>query len=117
MGSNISKSPVRFNGDTACLFSCKSYYLLIYETRENAAAAAGDLPAAAVRPTMAKYWSDYWSKWLNSKVLYSQPGEIIFLIRKEFVENKELWFVIIGEKVGWIITYAWLNMTPYNDDL
>ena len=50
----------------------------------------------------AKYYSDYWSKELNSKVTYSNPEEIIFLMRKEFVGYDEFWFVIIGEKVGWI---------------
>ena len=99
-------------------FICKDYCLLIYETKDHATSAAvmaaAAFGASAAVAGVAKYYADHWSKPLKSKVLYSNPGDIIFFIRKEFVKEDEFWFVIIGEKVGWIIVRDWMKIEELN---
>jgi hypothetical protein len=92
-------------------FVCKDYFLLFYETREDALAAT----AADSGRCGSTSWSraaaaeaNYWSKELNSRVTFSNPGEPIFVIRKD----EEYWNVIIGERIGWIIVKDWLEIKP-----
>ena len=78
-------------------YICEKYYLLIYETKENAVAAPSMAAAA---------WPEYWSKELNSRVSFSNPNEPIFLVKNE----GKYWNVIIGERGGWIIVEDWLRL-------
>ena len=106
-------------------YVCEDYFLLIYETKENAAAgrampgwvdpAAVAVATAAVAgrlvlrggvPLYGEAAAEYWSKRLNSRVLFSNPNEPIFLIKKE----DKYWHVIIGERVGWIIAEDWIGI-------
>jgi len=105
-------------------YACEKYYLLIYETKKIAAWAkatpspcsawtAAEVAVAAETAVVAvvAVAAEYWSKRLNSRVLFSNPGEPIFLIKKE----DKYWNVIIGEKIGWIIADDWLGLKLLNE--
>lgn len=108
--------------NTNPFYICQKYCLLIYETRERAAATSktamerahsGDIversgvaywgpdPERAVRVT-----ADFWSQYLKSKVIFSLPKEPIYVISKDH----HYWHVIIGNKFGWIIVRDWLQI-------
>lgn len=105
-------------------YVCEKYYLLIYETKQasdkalaattlaadrSGLLAQGAAFAASASLTAAGGVSlgDHWSEKLKSKVLYSNPREPIFVIKKE---EERFWNVIIGEKIGWIIVQNWLEI-------
>lgn len=44
----------------------------------------------------------YWSQKLNTNVSYTIPEDIFFVIEKQ----EKYWFVISGEKIGWIIVHS-----------
>jgi len=102
------------------LYVCEKYYLLVYETKEIAAAAfpegAAREIAAGVQTPSTKITKDmfvegvaaYWSGVLNSKVAWVQPGEPILFVEK----NDSFHKILVGEKIGWIAASEWLNIKP-----
>ena len=91
-------------------FYVSKYPLLIYETQTDALkcgdATAGDCnyPSNVVE-TIASLIARYAKEIVLNSVKFSIPNEPIFLLQKvrtEYCED-ELWYVIIGNKIGWII--------------
>ena len=78
-------------------YVCEKYYLLIYETKEDASPPNPGF--SAISDHNRKYMSNIFSKELMSTVACSIPGEPIFVVEKE----DKYWHVIIGERIGWII--------------
>lgn len=51
------------------------------------------------------------AKKLKINIFCTMPGDVIFLLSK-YSRNDyiELWHVIVGEKIGWMIVTKWVNM-------
>lgn len=102
------------------LHICEDFYLLIYETKEDAEqvvieSRSRGLPFGGATECRANVAGNIhvtitariWSIKIKSRVTFSNPGDLIFLIKKE--EDK-FWNVIVEERVGWIIVYDWMNI-------
>jgi len=109
------------------LYKCSDHLLMIYPTRENAAAAAQaeDVPATCEQAAWAVAWCSaaeqaaaaavawaarYWSEELNCTVCYSEPDEIFIFIKEEIIEEHKYLNVLFGDKQGWIICKNWLRI-------
>jgi hypothetical protein len=78
----------------------------------------GTCAAPSFRPN-AIHEAKIQSKYYNTTVHVSEKDDLIFLVRREpftVVDNElketylELWYVIIGEKIGWIVVPDWLEL-------
>jgi len=100
------------------LYKCPKNYLLVYPSKEKAAAATersdptAAVPAAKMvalvhqRRATALAEAAFWSKRLNCKVRYSEPEEVFM-----YLEQKDKFIhVLFGEKQGWIINKSWLEI-------
>lgn len=105
-------------------FYITKYYLLIYETM-NQAMVGYDSTAAdytEIRPAslnVASAVAIEMSKIVKGTVQYSVPEDVIFLLKRVLnpyadTVKYEFWHVIIGEKVGWIIVKDWIRMEEIN---
>jgi len=92
-------------------FITDKVFIFIYETKEAATkATASWAKAIAVANEPPLIWIEYWSKRLNSRVTFSTPNEPIFVIKKD----EDYWHVIIGERVGWIVSRGPLGLKEIN---
>lgn len=99
-------------------------YVFLYETKESLTKFR--LPAADGVPRMPEYLSSF-SDSLGANVSISKPQDLIFVISKEkYTAGKaflhvnggkemELWYVLIGEKTGWIFIPDWLELEEVNE--
>ena len=86
------------------LYVCNDYRLFVFETKIDAYinSYCGTI---YIGYTQAEEECEYRSRHLGgNKVTYMEAGEPILLINKD-VEAKtfELWHVLVGERVGWIV--------------
>jgi len=89
------------------LYSCTDYCLLFYPTEETVASAARwsiQLPATAIAEATT---ADWWSRKLNCKVHYSEPGEVFMPLNTE----DRVCLKILGANIqGWIVAKDWLEI-------
>jgi len=87
-------------------------YIFIYETKAIATSASKDLgPRFGDEHDNVLKIAERWSQKLGSKVLYSNPGDMIFCVSKDgFDEYSEIWNVIINDKIGWILLSGWCKI-------
>ena len=67
----------------------------------------------------AKFWAKCYSTTLGETVKFIEPNEPILLItqcigHREFED--ELWFILAGEKIGWIHVFDWMNLKRLKAD-
>jgi hypothetical protein len=87
-------------------YMCEKYYIFIFDTKYNAIVTSKNSAGGSATPRAAIHAAAYWSKELNSRVTYSDPGEPIFVLKKD----GEFWNVIVGEKIGWIVVVNWMKI-------
>jgi hypothetical protein len=64
---------------------------------------------------LASTSATYWSSKYNTVVYYSNPDDVIYVLKKKksFKPDVQFWRCIIGEKVGWIIVgNSKMDITP-----
>ncbi len=99
-----------------CLFSCPDEYLFIFETKHKAKYAANDSEYTSPlslnqkeSQDYANYIIDHYQGTFNERVFYSQPGEILLLVKKGGMHwsqsNKDRTFlkILSGRIAGWIV--------------
>jgi len=104
------------------LYKCSKHYLLVYPSKDKATSAAQEAwapetatsasTAVAAAVAAAEVRVDYWSKELNCKVRYSEPGEVFMVLK----QKNEFTHVLFGEKQGWIINQDWLEIEEAVND-
>ncbi len=102
------------------LYKCPEYFLMIYPSKEKAAACTWAMTARTSARSAARR-SAYWTEQLNCRVDYSKPGEIFMLLERDGI----FLHVLFGEKqeagrsgptLGWIIYKDWLNIVEAQND-
>lgn len=89
-------------------------YILIYQTENLAKTMVIEARKEQSKPVLSAHClvkllgtmsATYWSNKFNTVVHCSDPDDVICIIEKKNspIPNTELWYCIIGEKIGWII--------------
>jgi hypothetical protein len=65
----------------------------------------------AVLSSLAFKHMKYVSEKSKVNLFCTMPGDIVlFLLKQRTINNVEFWYVLIGERSGWIIVPEWLKM-------
>ena len=90
-------------------YKCKDWHLLVYPSKEKAAATAGWEPANSTA-------AEYWSKELNCKVDYSEKNSIFLVLEIDEPSNEKNVFIkiLFKDELGWAIFQHWMTLEEVN---
>jgi len=94
------------------IFYTSHYCHLLFETKEVAMKMRIN-SGEPVTETLAKSMSQFISRNHKTKVFYTNPKEIIYVVPGQDKNEKDkVLNVIVGDKIGWIVNSAWTYFTP-----
>ncbi len=95
------------------LYKCPKFFLMVYPSKEKAAAATRITSVATVSAEVAVNWASFWSYRLNCLVHYGKPGEIFIFLERDGIYLH----VLFGDAAGWIIHETWLDIKEAQNEV